>query len=229
MASPAGEEIPIGPLVIRFLVEGQASRGSIAIFEFEVPAGARVPVAHSHDAYEETYGLAGVLTWTVDGHRAAIGPGEVLCIRHGAVHRFDNFHSAGAKTLTMVTPGTLGPNHFREIPEVMRGHGLTPVSESIHPGQVTKLPNRDCLGPATRLPGFCRLSTCIRGRIFRMRIYKNCVPFSPSDRSNVVFPAGEYADFREHDWRPVRAVSALTRADSAIRDHRDLALQREIQ
>ena len=52
MARPAGEEIRIGPLVIRFLVEGQSSGGSVAVFEFDVPAGAKVPVAHSHDEYE---------------------------------------------------------------------------------------------------------------------------------------------------------------------------------
>ena len=63
MLTGTSEEIRIGQLAIRFLVEGPASGGSVAVFEFDVPAGAKVPVAHSHDAYEETiYGLAGVLT-----------------------------------------------------------------------------------------------------------------------------------------------------------------------
>ena len=54
------EEIRIGGLTIRFLLEGSASGGSVAMFECDVAAGAKVPVAHSHDAYEETiYGLAG--------------------------------------------------------------------------------------------------------------------------------------------------------------------------
>src|SRR5215470_13227193 len=139
------EEIRLGGLAIRFLVEGHASGGSVAVFEFDVAAGAKVPVAHSHDAYEETiYGLTGVLTWTVDGRQSAIGPGEVLCIRRGAIHRFDNFHSADAKMLAIVTPGILGPDYFREmaavmkaasggppdpaaIAAVMRRHGLTPA------------------------------------------------------------------------------------------------------
>src|SRR4051812_44203612 len=61
------EEIRIGQLVIRFLLEGEASGGSVSVFEFDIPAGARVPAAHSHDGYEETiYGLEGVLTWTLD-------------------------------------------------------------------------------------------------------------------------------------------------------------------
>jgi len=139
------EEIKIGGLAIRFLLEGKTSGGSVAMFEFDVAAGARVPIAHSHDAYEETiYGLAGVLTFTVDGRKAEIGPGEALCIPRGAIHRFDNFHSAEAKMLAIVTPGVLRPDYFREIAavieaaasgppnpaaiaDVMRRHGLTPA------------------------------------------------------------------------------------------------------
>ena len=115
------------------------------VFEVDVPAGAKVPAAHSHDAYEETiYGLAGVLTWTLDGRQSDVGPGEVLCIPRGVVHRFDNRHFVDAKMLAIVTPGILGPDYFREIAavveaaaggppdpealaEVMRRHGLTPA------------------------------------------------------------------------------------------------------
>jgi quercetin dioxygenase-like cupin family protein len=139
------EEIRIGGVAIRFLLEGHASGGSVAVFEFDVAAGGKVPVAHSHDAYEETvYGLAGVLTMTVEGRPTEIGPGDVLCIPRGALHRFDNFHPAEAKMLAIVTPGVLGPDYFREIaaalkaaaggpPDpaviaaVMRRHGLTPA------------------------------------------------------------------------------------------------------
>ncbi len=139
------EEIRIGQLAIRFLLEGSESKGSVAMFEFDVPAGAKVPMAHSHNAYEETiYGLEGVLTWTVDGGQTDVGPGQVLCIPRGAIHRFDNSHSATAKMLAIVTPGILGPNYFREIAavakaaapgppnpaaiaEVMLRHGLTPA------------------------------------------------------------------------------------------------------
>jgi len=115
------------------------------MFEFDVPAGAKVPIAHSHDAYEETiFGLQGVLTWTVAGQKSELGVGQVLCIPRGAVHRFDNVHTADAKMLAIVTPGILGPDYFREIAavakaaaagppdpaaiaEVMRRHGLTPA------------------------------------------------------------------------------------------------------
>src|SRR5436190_8938367 len=91
MSAATREEIKVGALAIRFLVEGEASGGSVAVFEFDVPAGAKLPVAHSHDAYEETvYGLRGTLSWTIDGSAIEVAPGEAVCIPRGAVHRFDN-------------------------------------------------------------------------------------------------------------------------------------------
>lgn len=131
---------------IRFLLEGGASGGTVAVFEFDVPAGAKLPGAHRHDGYEETiYGLEGALTWTVEGTPIDIGVGEVLCIPRGAVHRFDNAHENDAKALAIVTPGILGPDYFRDVAaviaaaaggppdpaalrEVMRRHGLTPAA-----------------------------------------------------------------------------------------------------
>jgi quercetin dioxygenase-like cupin family protein len=140
MVKNPSEEIRIGQLAIRFLLEGEDSGGSVAVFEFDVPAAARVPAAHSHDGYEETiYGLEGVLSWTLDGEQTEVGPGEVLFI-----HRFDNDHELDAKMLAIVSPGILSPNYFREmaavikgatggppdpaaIAEVMQRHGLTPA------------------------------------------------------------------------------------------------------
>src|SRR5881227_993877 len=116
MSTATREEIRIGQLAIRFVVEGDESRGAVAMFEFDVPSGARVPVAHSHDGYEETvYGLRGTLTWTVEGTVTEVGPGDVLCIPRGAVHSFDNTSTADATTLAVVTPGLLGPDYFRDI------------------------------------------------------------------------------------------------------------------
>src|SRR5436305_5607820 len=110
MTTETREEIRVGQMAIRFLLEGKESAGSVAVFEFDVPAGAKVAAAHSHDGYEETiYGLAGVLTWTIDGAPTDIGAGEVLCIPRGAVHQFDNRRYVDASALAIVTPGILGP------------------------------------------------------------------------------------------------------------------------
>jgi quercetin dioxygenase-like cupin family protein len=140
------EEIRVGAMLIRFLVEGEASGGSVAMFECDVPAHAKMPAPHSHDGYEETiYGLEGATTFTVEGEARVLGPGEALCIKRGQVHRFDNFGATDAKFLAVITPGILGPAYFREVAaifrasaggppdfaaigEVMRRHGLTPAA-----------------------------------------------------------------------------------------------------
>ena len=110
MATGTREEIRIGQMAIRFLVEGEESGGSVAVFEFDVPAGANVAAGHSHDGYEETiYGLEGVLTWTIEGTPTDVGPGEALCIPRGAVHQFDNTQDIDAKALAIVTPASWAP------------------------------------------------------------------------------------------------------------------------
>jgi quercetin dioxygenase-like cupin family protein len=143
MATSVREEIKVGTMAIRFLVEGEESGGSVAMFEFDVPAGMKVAAGHSHDGYEETiYGLEGVLTWTIEGTPIEVGPGDALLIPRGAVHQFDNTSDVDAKALAVVTPGVLSSDYFREVAailddaaggppdfaalgEVMRRHGLT--------------------------------------------------------------------------------------------------------
>ena len=140
-----GERIELGGLVVEFLVEAEDSDGSVTVFECAVPAGAKVPAPHSHDGFEETvYGLEGTCTWTVDGETHDVGPGDVICIRRGQVHGFDNRSAADTKFLAIASPGVFGPSYFRDIADVMaasaggppdlgalmdvmRRHGLTPA------------------------------------------------------------------------------------------------------
>lgn len=144
--NPADETIRLGPLAVRFLLTGEDSAGTIAVFEVGVPAAQRLAApAHSHGHYEETiYGIEGVLTWTVDGRQIDVGPGQALCIPRGVVHRFDNNTGQDVKVLCMVTPAAIGPQYFREsaevinaavcgppdrakMMEIMLRHGLTPA------------------------------------------------------------------------------------------------------
>ena len=144
--NPSDETIHLGPLTVHFLTTGENSSGSIAAFELIVPGAQRLAApAHSHDHYEETiYGIAGVSTWTVDGKQIDVGPGQVLCIPRGAIHRFDNNGIDDVKALCVITPAALGPQYFREsaevinatagsppdrakLAEIMRRHGLTPA------------------------------------------------------------------------------------------------------
>jgi quercetin dioxygenase-like cupin family protein len=145
-AAGAGTQtIKVGGLGVRFLVEADASNGTVSVFECDIPADARMPAPHSHDAFEETvYGLTGVTTYTVDGEEIEIGPGDALCIPRGAIHGFENRGTVDAKLLAAASPGVFGPAYFHEIGEVlaaaaggppdkeaiaavMRRHGLTPA------------------------------------------------------------------------------------------------------
>jgi quercetin dioxygenase-like cupin family protein len=145
MDSTARATIHVGAISIDFLVDADDSGGSATMFECGVPADAKVPIPHSHDAFEETiYGLEGVSTWTIDGQVREIGAGESVCIRRGQIHGFENRGSEDAKFLAIATPGVFGPAYFRDIAQVlaaaaggppdlaalaetMRRHGLTPA------------------------------------------------------------------------------------------------------
>ena len=137
------EIIRAGQIEIRFLLESKDSSGQLAMFEFTVPAGAKVPAPHSHTHYDETiYGLEGVLTFMVNGQPTDIAAGEICFIPRGAVHGFNNLKQANAKALAIVTPALIGPEYFREmaaiinvgvppdldkIKAVMIKHGLAPA------------------------------------------------------------------------------------------------------
>jgi quercetin dioxygenase-like cupin family protein len=145
MGSSDRNAIAVGALGVRFLVEAEDSGGSVSIFECSVPANAKMPLPHSHDAFEETvYGLAGRTTYTVAGETIELGPGDSTCIRRGVVHGFANHGDEDARFLAIITPGVFGAPYFRDVAEViaaaaggppdqaalgevMRRHGLTPA------------------------------------------------------------------------------------------------------
>ena len=145
MNAATRDAIAVGPISIRFRIDSADSKGAVTVFECTVPPQVPVPAAHSHDAFEETiYGLAGLLTWTIDGQDIPIGPGQAVCIPRGAVHGFVNHGDVDATVLCIATPGVFGPTYFEDIgavltasaggppdraamTDVMRRHGLTPA------------------------------------------------------------------------------------------------------
>lgn len=118
------ETIKAGQVTINFLLEASDTNGSAAMFEFTVPAGARVPVPHYHENFDETiYGLGGVMTFTVDGKTIDITPGETCFIPRGAVHGFNNLKQKDATALAVITPALLGPIYFKEVAEIINAGG----------------------------------------------------------------------------------------------------------
>jgi quercetin dioxygenase-like cupin family protein len=138
------ETIKVGEIIIEFLLEAADTNGSAAMFEFTVPVGAKVPIPHYHEHYDETiYGLSGTLTFTVDGEAIDIQPGETCFIPRGAVHGFDNLNQVDAKALAVITPALLSSIFFKEVAEIVNAggppdlqklrlvmikHGLVPVA-----------------------------------------------------------------------------------------------------
>lgn len=124
------EVIRVGQIGIRFLLEAADTNGSVAMFEFTVPVGAKVPVPHSHRKYDETiYGVEGVVTFTVEGEPVDIGPGETCFIPRGAVHGFNNLKQTDVRALALITPALLGPDFFTEAAEVVNARGPLDVEK----------------------------------------------------------------------------------------------------
>jgi quercetin dioxygenase-like cupin family protein len=124
------ETIRVGQIEIRFLLESKDSHGQLAMFEFTVPAGAKVPVPHSHERYDETiYGLAGVLTFTVNGQPVDLAAGDTCFIPRGVVHGFNNLKPSNAKALAVVTPALIGPEFFREMAAIINAGGPPDVEK----------------------------------------------------------------------------------------------------
>jgi quercetin dioxygenase-like cupin family protein len=124
------ETIQVGQVGIRFLLQSADTNGSLAMFEFTVPAGAKVPLPHYHKLYDETiYGLEGVITFTIEGKVVKIGPGETCFIPRGVVHGFNNLTEANVKALAVITPALLGPDFFQEAAAVVNAGGPPDVQK----------------------------------------------------------------------------------------------------
>jgi quercetin dioxygenase-like cupin family protein len=118
------ETIRMGQIEVNFLLTAADTKGSVAMFEFKVPVGAKVPLPHYHKEYDETiYGLEGVITFSVEGRAVDIGPGESCFIPRGAVHGFNNHKPVDAKALAVVTPALISPDYFREIAAIVNAGG----------------------------------------------------------------------------------------------------------
>jgi quercetin dioxygenase-like cupin family protein len=124
MAATDRDVVRIGALALRFLVDETQSSGDLVVFEFAVPADARVPVPHYHERVDEmVYGLEGRLATTVDGRARELGPGDSLFIPRGSVHQHENRQGGTARALIVLAPGSIGRRYFEEVAEVVNGPG----------------------------------------------------------------------------------------------------------
>src|SRR4029079_12298805 len=116
--------IRLGQIEVKFLLEAAQTNGALAVFEFVVPVGAKVPAPHSHAHYDETiYGIEGVITFTVNGEAIPIGPGGCCFIPRGVAHGFNHLHNTNARALAVVTPTLIGPDFFNEMAAIINAGG----------------------------------------------------------------------------------------------------------
>jgi quercetin dioxygenase-like cupin family protein len=81
------ETIKASQNTIDFLLETADTNGSAAMFEFTVPAGAKVPVTYYHEHFNETiYGVERIITFTVEAKAIDIAAGETCFIPLNAVN-----------------------------------------------------------------------------------------------------------------------------------------------
>lgn len=138
-----GDVVRIGSLELHFLVDETQGSGSLVMFEFVVPPSARVPAPHFHKEVDEViYALEGTTTTTLDGQKHELRAGQSLLIPRGSVHTHENLHGQTARSLVVMTPGSIGRRYFEEvarevnvagkpdlarIKEIMLRHGLVPA------------------------------------------------------------------------------------------------------
>ena len=118
MTSETSDTVRLGPLELRFLVD----ENKLVMFEFTIPPRAQVPVRHYHESVDEViYGLAGTTTTSLNGQKHELRAGQSLLVPRGSVHTHENLHDEKAKSLIVMTPGTIGRSYFEEIGREVNG------------------------------------------------------------------------------------------------------------
>ena len=133
-----------GGIDIHFYLDGQDTQQQFTLYKLVIHPNARVPIAHYHPAFDETfYGLKGLIQLTIDGNPVELGVGDCQFIPRGTAHRFANNTQETVEMLCYATPGVFGWTYFKEmaavltaggppdpqkLKSIMLDHGLVPVA-----------------------------------------------------------------------------------------------------
>jgi quercetin dioxygenase-like cupin family protein len=108
---------------VKFIQSRHETDGAFDLFEVTLPPDQSLFMPHFHREYDETiFGMDGIATWTVDGKKTLVGPGNHLFVPRGAVHSWSNDHASTLRILCLLTPGLVGPEYFRELAAVTSLH-----------------------------------------------------------------------------------------------------------
>jgi quercetin dioxygenase-like cupin family protein len=99
--------VPVGGVGVQFKVEGEQTRGSVAIVEHPVPPGA-FAMPHTHTLEDEiSYVLEGHLSAEIDGEEVTVEAGQYLFKPRGLKHAFWNPSDRPARIIEIIAPAGL--------------------------------------------------------------------------------------------------------------------------
>jgi len=118
------QPISIGDIEVQFCLDANDTNGQMTVFECRIRPGAKVPVPHYHEAFDETvYVLEGTGVFNLGGVDVELSAGESGFVPRGVPHGFVNKADSLLRFLAIVTPGVFGESYFIEIAEVLNAGG----------------------------------------------------------------------------------------------------------
>jgi hypothetical protein len=119
------EFIQVGDIGIQFLLQAADTNGAVAMFEFAVPVGARMPLPHKHERYDETiYGVEGVVTFIVEGKTVEIADAQ-FNVSGSYTGVRTKFHPPVRRRTTAPTSPTAHRNATRSRSPSIRNDGVS--------------------------------------------------------------------------------------------------------
>ena len=123
---------------------GEATGGSIMLFEETVPAGTMSTFHLHHDSDEVAYVLSGEVTFKIGGEITVGGPGTCAFMPRGVPHAWKNTGAETGRVLFLYTPAEAGglleeqqrahrsfaSMNEREVAEMCQRHGWEIVGPS---------------------------------------------------------------------------------------------------
>jgi quercetin dioxygenase-like cupin family protein len=116
--------ISFSDIEIQFYLDASDTNGAMTMFECRIAPGAKVPVPHYHEHFDETvFMLEGIGNFILGDQQLELHPGQAAFIPRGVVHGFINKTGNMMRFLSTATPGIFGPEYFQEIAAVLNAGG----------------------------------------------------------------------------------------------------------
>ena len=110
-----GEFVHLLALGVRFMIDGDATRGAFSLVEHPLPPRALGAPLHTHRNEDEySYVLEGRIGVQLGDEVLEVGPGELVVKPRGIRHAFWNAGDEPARLLEVISPAGF-ENYFREL------------------------------------------------------------------------------------------------------------------